>query len=319
MGEGLPKGPGMKLNLRQIEMFRAIMITGSVSGAARMLSVSQPAISRLLAYTEDRLKMRLFERVKGRVQPTPEARRLFAEVEDVHRGVLRINDLAQELQRRGTGALHVVSSPSIAQSIVPAAIGRFRRLYPDVFVEMEILTLRELVDRVRAGRADVGLTGMPVDDPTVTGRPLSEGRMSVICRHDHSLAAMTGVPIARLCDYPVIGYHSQTPYGDIAMRAIEASGVEIAFDTVVRFSPAACALVQAGVGVAIADDFVVHGDAAFPDLVARPLLPEIPMIMSALHSSLEPPSRLAEQFIAAVAAVMAGGDSASVKNHNRKL
>ena len=99
----------MKLNLRQIEMFRAIMITGSVSGAARMLSVSQPAISRLLAYTEDRLKMRLFERVKGRVQPTPEARRLFAEVEDVHRGVLRINDLAQELQRRGTGALNFSS------------------------------------------------------------------------------------------------------------------------------------------------------------------------------------------------------------------
>ena len=103
------------------------------------------------------------------------------------------------------------------------------------------------------------------------------------------------------------------------MPSFSNSGVEIAFDDLARFSPAACALVQAGVGVAIADDFVVHGDAAFPDLVARPLLPEIPMIMSALHSSLEPPSRLAEQFIAAVAAVMAGGDSASVKNHNRKL
>ena len=309
----------MKLNLRQIEMFRAIMITGSISGAARMLSVSQPAISRLLAYTEDRLKMRLFERVKGRVQPTPEARRLFAEVEDVHRGVLRVNDLAQELQRRGIGALHVVSSPSIAQSIVPAAIGRFRHLYPDVFVEMEILTLRELVDRVRVGRADVGITGMPVDDPTITTKTLTEGRMSVICRRDHPLAALPGVPMAMLTEYPVIGYHSQTPYGDIAVKALEANGVEIAFDTVVRFSPAACALVQAGVGVAIADDFVVHGDAAFPDLVARPLLPEIPLVMSALYSSLEPPSRLADQFIAAVAAVMAGADRAPVRNHNHKL
>ena len=51
----------MRLNLRQIEVFRAIMITGSISGAARLLSVSQPAISRLLAYTEDRLALRLFE------------------------------------------------------------------------------------------------------------------------------------------------------------------------------------------------------------------------------------------------------------------
>ncbi len=71
----------MRLNLRQIEVFRAIMITGSISGAARLLSVSQPAISRLLAYTEDRLALRLFERVRGRVQPTPEARRLFQEVD----------------------------------------------------------------------------------------------------------------------------------------------------------------------------------------------------------------------------------------------
>ena len=57
----------MPLNLRQIEVFRAIMISGSISGAARLLSVSQPAISRLLAYTEDGLKLKLFERISGRV------------------------------------------------------------------------------------------------------------------------------------------------------------------------------------------------------------------------------------------------------------
>ena len=93
----------MRFNLRQIEVFRAVMVTGSISGAARLLAVSQPAISRLLAYTEDRLGLKLFERIKGRVQPTPEARRLFAEVDQVHQGVLRVNNLAQELRERGTG------------------------------------------------------------------------------------------------------------------------------------------------------------------------------------------------------------------------
>ena len=55
----------MQLNLRQIEVFRAIMLTGSISGAAKLLNVSQPAVSRLIAYTESRVGLMLFERIKG--------------------------------------------------------------------------------------------------------------------------------------------------------------------------------------------------------------------------------------------------------------
>ena len=62
------------MNLRQIEVFRAVMITGSVSGAARLLHVSIPAVSRLLSHTETRLGFLLFERVKGRLHATAEAK-----------------------------------------------------------------------------------------------------------------------------------------------------------------------------------------------------------------------------------------------------
>ena len=65
---------GPPLSLRQIEVFRAIMMAGSISGAGRMLHVSQPAVSRVLALTETRLGYPLFERAKGRLLPTPEAR-----------------------------------------------------------------------------------------------------------------------------------------------------------------------------------------------------------------------------------------------------
>lgn len=295
----------MRLNLRQIEVFRAIMVAGSISAAARMLSVSQPAVSRLLAYTEDRLQMKLFERVKGRVQPTPEARRLFAEVEDVYSGILRINDLALELRRHSIGSVRIVSSPSIAQIFVPKVIGRFRKSYPDIFVELEILTLRELVERVRTGRVDLGFTGMPVDDPTIAADRVAEGRMSVICHHNHPLASMSEVPIEQLAGHDVIGYHSQTPYGDIAARAIEQSGMDIPFNTVVRFSPTACALVQAGDSVAIGDDFLVGDRGAFPDLVARPLSPPMPIYISVLYSRLQPRSRLAVNFANLAKAVAA--------------
>lgn len=192
----------MRLNLRQIEVFRAIMITGSISGAARLLSVSQPAISRLLAYTEDRLALRLFERVRGRVQPTPEARRLFQEVDQVHQGVVRVNELAEELRERGTGSVRIVASPSVGQTLVPDAIARLRERFPDLRVEFEVLTILEIIAKVVAGRADLGVSILPVDEPTLDMEVLTEGRLMVIMPRDHALARLRVVRPADLAPYP---------------------------------------------------------------------------------------------------------------------
>ncbi|KAB0267693.1 LysR family transcriptional regulator [Microvirga brassicacearum] len=287
----------MRFNLRQIEVFRAVMVTGSISGAARLLSVSQPAISRLLAYTEDRLGLTLFERVKGRVHPTPEARRLFSEVDQVHQGVLRVNELAQELRERGTGALHVVASPSVGQALVPEAIGRFRERFSDVRVELEILTIHDLVARVGGNRVDLGVSVLPVDEPTISCVPIMEGQLQVICPRDHPLAALSAVRPADLAPYPLIGYGPQTPYGLLVERALGAGMKPIRINTIVRFTPIACAMVQAGAGVAVVDEFVLRG-ATWPSIVSRPLEPPAPIRAHLLTSRLEPLSRMAQAFVA---------------------
>ena len=84
------------MNLRQIEVFRAIMATGSVSDAARLLHVSVPAVSRVLSHTETQLNFPLFMRIKGRLSPTAEARRLYHEVEDVYQVPSDEQDLVDE-------------------------------------------------------------------------------------------------------------------------------------------------------------------------------------------------------------------------------
>lgn len=287
----------MRFNLRQIEVFRAVMVTGSISGAARLLSVSQPAISRLLAYTEDRLGLTLFERVKGRVHPTPEARRLFSEVDQVHQGVLRVNELAQELRERGTGALHVVASPSVGQALVPEAIGRFRERFTDVRVELEILTIHDLIARVGGNRVDLGVSVLPVDEPTISCVPIMEGELRVICPRDHPLAALSVVKPTDLAPFPLIGYGPQTPYGLQVERALGVGIHQIRINTIVRFTPIACAMVQAGAGVAVVDEFVLRG-ATWPSIVSRPLEPHTPMRAHLLTSRLEPLSRMAQAFVA---------------------
>ena len=66
------------MRLRQIEVFRAVMLAGTVSGAARLLNVTHPAVTNVLLHTEDELGIKLFERIKGRLYPTAEGRALYA-------------------------------------------------------------------------------------------------------------------------------------------------------------------------------------------------------------------------------------------------
>src|SRR4051794_19545971 len=114
------------LSFRQIEVFRSIMVARSISDAAKLLFISQPAVSRILGQTEAALGFLLFERVKGRLYPTPEATRLFAEVEDVFARLERMNEVARDFAEHRGGAVRILAHSTIGQSFVPDAIAGFR-------------------------------------------------------------------------------------------------------------------------------------------------------------------------------------------------
>jgi len=126
----------MRFKLRQMEVFRAVMLTGSINAAAKMLYVSQPAVSKLVAHTETTLGLRLFERAKGRLIPTAEAQALFREVEQVYQSALRVDEFARALALGPASLLRVACSPSLATAIVAPAIvelDRARELKEEVF------------------------------------------------------------------------------------------------------------------------------------------------------------------------------------------
>ena len=106
------------LTLRQIEIIRAIMVTGTIAGAAKLLNISAPGVSRLMKYTEDMVGVPLFHRRHGRYVPTPEARNVFDLIDNIHR---KVEDLQTSIGRLGSGEgreLSFASVPSIAN--VPA-------------------------------------------------------------------------------------------------------------------------------------------------------------------------------------------------------
>src|SRR5258708_19812282 len=114
------------MNARQLEVFRAIMRCGTLTGAAKALNVSQPALSQILLHTEDELDLKLFERLKGRLVPTPEAEQLFPEADRLFRDFDKLRRFASDLKHGKTGLVRLASSAPPPPSILPPPLKPFR-------------------------------------------------------------------------------------------------------------------------------------------------------------------------------------------------
>src|SRR6266513_1196474 len=191
-------GFGQMMTLRQIEVIRAVMVTGTIGGAAKLLNVSAPGISRLVKYTEKSLGIRFFQRQNGRYFPTPEAQNIFEQINGVYK---KVDDLTEIISKIGRGALselRIGSVPSISQSMVPRAIERVRRRYPDLHIDINILKIEEAIDYS-------GLDFLP----------LASGELFCIVPPGHELAGRKQVSAAEIIRYPLIGIDPNDPYGRI--------------------------------------------------------------------------------------------------------
>jgi len=292
------------LNLRQLEVFRAVMATGSVTDAARLLHVSVPAASRMLAHAESQLGFHLFERIKGRLHPTSEAKMLYQEVESVWRGVQRLNRLARDLEERRCGVLSIVSSPSIGQMLVPLALARFHERQPSVRVYFENLSFEHLRQRLLDRQSDLGVSILPVDHPQLHSQPIASGRMVCICPPAHALAGRASVSVTELQDHALIGYPAETPFGLVVAGLFDAHGASLRVSMEVGSPQNACALVHAGAGIAVVDEFSLAAwQKATFHVVAIDDAP--PVVAELAYLRTEALSPNAQAFLAAMQAVVA--------------
>lgn len=296
---GEPRSP---LNLRQIEVFRAIMVAGSASAAGRMLHVSQPAISRVLALSESRLGFKLFERRRTRLVPTPEAQRLFEEVQGLYCGMQRVNDLATNLARSGVGSLRVVTSASFAQRLVPAALQRLARGNPGVQIDCRNVTYDELAARFVTADADIGISMLAPDHANLTSLELGQDELVCVLPRTHPLASKQVLTLEALRSTPWIGYPTAAPLGQIVSGLLGAAAASA--QVVVHSPVTAIAFAQQGLGAALVVRWSLP-PALAPGVVVRPIEPAAPVKIWAVHSNLAPLPVLAKRFLAAVGKVLA--------------
>jgi len=292
------------MRLRHIEVFHAIMQVGTISGAAQVLHISQPAVTKVLQHAELQLGMPLFERVRGKLYPKPEAHRLFAETEKLNRDLQGIRRLAASLKGRAVETVRLVSTPTIAVSVLPAGMTAWRRDFPDTRCELATHHTSEIVNALRLGEADVALSLQDPRHPGIVAEPIAHGLLTVVapagtwtdeeCRKPVSAEDLSG---------ELIGLADRDPLGEMVVAACEAQGVQPVFRTVVQTYQIARSLVEAGAGTAILDPFTA-ASAAPSKVQCRQWSPSIPVhlyLLTASHSPLSHGARELANCIGATA------------------
>lgn len=284
----------MTMSLRQLEVFRAIMMAGSISEAARLLFIAQPSVSRILQVTEERLGFLLFERARGRLHPTPEAKRIFQEVETAYLSVQRVDDLIKALVEGRTGKLNVVCSPSLAVHHLPRAIALFNRQYPSLPIHFEPLTHNNLMPRVLLGKNYLGVSMFDITHPNLVVEPLM--RIPLMAAAPHGVFGnKRSVTLNDLAPHPWIDYPDESPLGTIVGQVFKGKPRPVPIIEV-RSAITACQLVSEGVGVALIDPFCAT-QALRSRVDVRPLRPELTIQVSATYQHAEPLSHSARAFL----------------------
>jgi DNA-binding transcriptional LysR family regulator len=289
----------MKLTHRQIDVFRALMLTWSVTRAAELLHSSQPTLSRELARLEQVLQMNLFDRVRGRLRPTVRAQALMQEVQQSYVGLERINARAKALRHSEQGQLSVVCLPALAHALLPLATRHFMAQQPQASLVIEPVESPFLESSLTEQRYDLGLIEQH-QAPAGT-------RLTTVLEADEVAVLPTGHPLLarrrlRLQDFAgqrFVSLAAGDPYREELDRLFEQAGVVRQLALEAGSAVAVCSLVREGLGVTVVNPLTALAMAG-PDLHLRPLTVKLPFHVGLVLPELRPLSPLREAFVQAV-------------------
>jgi DNA-binding transcriptional LysR family regulator len=291
------------LTLRQIEIVRAVMVTGTIAGAARLLNVAQPGVSRAMKHLESSLGIKLFTRKGGRYVPSPEARDVFGQLQEVHTKLENLQFSIGQLERGRGVELSFGSVPSIANVMAPRAIAAVRRRYPDIRVEIDIIKIEDAIDYLMLAKGEFALMSYRFDHPAIAFEPLARGHLVCIVAPGHPFAAREAVSAAEIARCPLIGIDPNDPYGSIMAGIFSRQGLDYDITIRARFGTTVMALVKQDLGVAVIDAFTV-ADIDRRDIAVVPIAEPTEFQTYVARRMDSDPSSFAEDFVRRLRQIM---------------
>ncbi len=285
-----------KINWRQIEIFHAIMTRGNLTQAAEFLHTSQPTLSRELARFEQQLDVTLFSRVRGRLQPTVQALRLFEEVERSWYGLERIRETAEGLRDFHQAELSVACLPAFCQSLLPSLCQPFLQRYPGVSMNIIPRESPLLEEWLSAQRYDLGLTETSQQPAGTRLLPLLTVDEVCVLPANHPLATRSCLTPEDFSGLPFISLSRDDSYRQLLDALFREHNVSRQLRMETHSAASVCAMVKAGVGVSIINPLTAL-DYAGQGVVMRKFSISVPFTVSLIRPLHRPESSLTGEFI----------------------
>lgn len=260
----------MKFSLRHVEVFRAVIASGSATGAAQLLHTSQPTISRELARFEQLTQLSLFKRMGGKLVPTEQARMLYEEVDQAYLGLERIASAADAIRHFSEGQLSIACLPAFSQALLPRACRDFRARHDGVSMKIVAQEGAQLQDSLSSQRYHLGLTeDMSAPAGTTLRTLLALDVVCVLPTH-HPLCGQPGSVLTPgdFAGQDFVHLASVDPYRQRVDALFNSLGITRRMVVETPSASAVCETVRAGAGIAIVNPLTALSYAG-PDLQIR--------------------------------------------------
>ena len=205
------------MDLRQLEIIRAIADSGSFTAAGEKLHVSQSAISRQILLLEDELGEPVFHRIGRRIRITPAGESLLQlshrVFQDLHDTVSAISDKRESLK----GTMRLVGGMTVCLYAFPALLAEVRRIHPALDVKITVGSAERSIAMLRSGAGDLGLLTLPVEANDLVSVPVLEEELLLVTYPAHPLAQRKKIVPADLDKQPFVLFET----GSITRRLVE--------------------------------------------------------------------------------------------------
>ena len=284
------------MDVKLLEAFRAVVLTGGVGSAANLINVTQPAVSRMIRDLQRQLGLTLFERRGTGLVPTGEALSLYAEVERAFVGLERISEMATQLRTRGAGFLRIAALPALANGFLPRFVGRFLADRPKLDVVLSGLVSHAVVAAVAQGQCDLGFAEASIEHAAVRHERMPPAPFVAVLPQGHRLTRKRRL---RPKDFEgenfiSLGHSSLSRFR--VDRVFSEHGVNRILRIETPLSEIACSFAGSGAGVTLCEPFTAT-EYASRGIAVRPFEPRINFEFAALHAAQRTPPPVAREFI----------------------
>jgi len=242
------------LSAKQIEIFYEVYKHSSMTAAAELLGISQPAISKTLANIEKNLNFKLFLRQGKKLVPTHEADDLFQHASVVHSQLKSFNAIANTYKTRSIDYINIGTTPSLAESIIPVIIKNYNEINPEVKFNLINLNSIDLIEDRYKPDIDLTICFNSKNQLSSRSTVLKEGKHSLVSPITYNIA--DEVYINDIKHYPFVEITNLLSFYEESSITNYLKNQSIIMNTIVKTDSysSALSIVTDGMAVSILDD-----------------------------------------------------------------